>query len=86
MYEMRGPLYAALTRLGVQVRGVTRMDALLLSKKQAASALGISIRSIEYMLANGRLEGRRLGRRRLVTRRSIERLARMDVPTMSPAR
>ena len=60
------------------------MDALLLSKKQAASALGISIRSVEYMLANGRLEGRRLGRRRLVTRRSVERLARADVPTMSP--
>jgi excisionase family DNA binding protein len=60
------------------------MDALLLSKKQAASVLGISIRSVEYMLANGRLEGRRLGRRRLVTRRSIEKLARIDVPTMSP--
>jgi len=60
------------------------MDALLLSKKQAASVLGISIRSVEYMLANGRLEGRRLGRRRLVTRRSTEKLARADVPTMSP--
>lgn len=60
------------------------MDALLLTKKQAASALGISIRSVEYLLASRRLEGRRLGRRRLVTRRSVERLARADVPSMSP--
>jgi excisionase family DNA binding protein len=60
------------------------MDALLLTKKQAASALGISIRSVEYLLASGKLEGRRLGRRRLVTRRSAEKLARADVRTISP--
>jgi len=60
------------------------MDALLLTKKQAASVLGISIRSIEYMLGNGLLEGRRLGRRRLVTRRSVERLARADVLRIAP--
>jgi hypothetical protein len=60
------------------------MDALLLSKKQAASVLGISIRSVEYLLAKRQLEGRQLGRRKLVTRRSVERLARADVPTISP--
>jgi excisionase family DNA binding protein len=62
------------------------MDALLLTKKQAASVLGISIRSIEYMLGNGLLEGRRLGRRRLVTRRSVERLARADVLRIAPSK
>jgi excisionase family DNA binding protein len=60
------------------------MDALLLTKREAASALGISIRSVEYMLANRQLEGRRLGRRRLVTRKSVEGRARADVLRIAP--
>jgi excisionase family DNA binding protein len=60
------------------------MDELLLTKKQAASVLGISVRSVEYLLASRKLEGRRLGRRRLVIRRSVERVARTDMPSMSP--
>ena len=61
------------------------MDELLLTKRQAASVLGtISVRSVEYLLATGQLEGRKLGRRKLVTRRSVERLARADVPRIAP--
>ena len=62
------------------------MEALLLTKRQAASALAISIRSVEYLLAKRQLEGRQLGRRKLVTRRSVERLARADVPRIAPSK
>ena len=63
------------------------MDELLLTKRQAASVLGtISVRSVEYLLATGQLEGRKLGRRKLVTRRSVERLARADVPRIAPSK
>jgi hypothetical protein len=61
------------------------MDALLLTKKETAFVLGkISVRSVEYLLATGQLEGRQLGRRKLVTRRSVERLARADVLRIAP--
>jgi len=60
------------------------MDALLLTKRQAAFALGISVRSVEYLLAKRQLEARQLGRRKLVTRRSVERLARADVVRIAP--
>ena len=63
------------------------MDALLLTKKETAFVLGgICIRSVEYLLATGQLEGRQLGRRKLVTRRSVERLARADVPRIAPSK
>ena len=62
------------------------MDELLLTKRQAASALAISVRSVEYLLSKRQLEGRQLGRRKLVTRRSVEKLARADVPRIAPPR
>jgi hypothetical protein len=61
------------------------MDELLVTKRRTALILGeISIRSVEYLLATGQLEGRQMGRRKLVTRRSIERLARADVLRIAP--
>ncbi len=59
------------------------MDKILVSKKEAAALLGISLRTVENLIARKELESRRIGRRRLVPRVSLEKLARRDVP--SPA-
>lgn len=59
------------------------MDKILFSKKEAAAMLSISLRSVDYLIARKELEVRRIGKRRLVPRSSLEKLARRDVP--SPA-
>jgi excisionase family DNA binding protein len=59
------------------------MDKILLSKKEAASALGISVRTVENLIATKKLEARRIGRRRLVPRTALEKLARRDVTSPS---
>lgn len=46
------------------------MEPLLLTKREASEMLGVSIRSIEYMIRDGRLQARQMGRRRLVVRTS----------------
>jgi excisionase family DNA binding protein len=61
------------------------MDKILISKKEAAAALGVSLRTVENLIASKQLEARRIGRRRLVPRASLEKLARRDVPSVSRA-
>ncbi len=60
------------------------MNSLLLpylyGRRDAAEALGISIRSLDYLIASGQLPTRRIGRRRLVARSAIEQYARSDHP------
>jgi excisionase family DNA binding protein len=50
------------------------MEALAISINDAAKALGLGRTSIYVMIADGRLEAFKLGRRRLVTAESIRRL------------
>jgi excisionase family DNA binding protein len=59
------------------------MDKILFSKKEAAAMLSISPRSIDNLIARKELETRRIGRRRLVPRVSLEKLARRDTPSPS---
>jgi excisionase family DNA binding protein len=59
------------------------MDKILVSKKEAAALLGISLRTVENLIARKELEARRIGRRRLIPRVSLEKLARRDVPSPS---
>ena len=61
----------------------THMDKILFSKKEAAGLLSISPRSVDNLIARKELETRRIGRRRLIPRASLEKLARRDTP--SPA-
>jgi excisionase family DNA binding protein len=51
------------------------MEAIAISINDAAKALGLGRTSIYAMIADGRLESFKLGRRRLVTVASIQRLA-----------
>jgi excisionase family DNA binding protein len=63
----------------------SNMNKILVSKKEGAAALGISLRTIENLIAHKELETRRIGRRRLIVRTSLERLARRDVPSLNVA-
>jgi hypothetical protein len=51
------------------------MDQLLVSRRDAAIALGISLRSLDYLLARGELPSRQIGRRKMIARTALERFA-----------
>lgn len=51
------------------------MDQLLVGRHEAAAALGISLRSLDYNIARGELAVRRIGRRVLITRQELEQFA-----------
>ncbi len=55
-------------------------EPILLSKRESARALSISLRKLEYLIAAKELKVRRIGRRVLVPRRSLEDFARRDHP------
>ena len=57
------------------------MQQILLSKRDAAKALSISLRKIDYLIASKDLSVRRIGARILISRRSLEDFARRDHPT-----
>ena len=60
---------------------LARMDTpkkLLYTKREAAKALGISIRSIDYLVASRELTPRRIGRRVLLPATVLEQFARRD--------
>lgn len=51
-------------------------DKILLSRKDTAEALSISVRSLDYMIERGELPARKLGKRTLIPRVALERFAR----------
>lgn len=53
-------------------------DKVLYTKREAAHLLSISLRSLDYLIVSHQLPTRRIGRRVLVHRESIEQFARMD--------
>lgn len=57
------------------------MDTLLSPKREAARVLGISVRTLETLIALGELKSVRVGRRRLIPRAELERFVRRDHPT-----
>jgi len=58
-------------------------DRLLISKREAAIMLGLSMRTLNTLIAMQELPVRRIGRRRLIERRSLEQFAREDHATKS---
>jgi excisionase family DNA binding protein len=58
-------------------------EALALSKLEAARMLGVSIRTVDRLIALKHLPVRRLGRRVLIPRNSLQNLLRSDHPTHS---
>ena len=51
---------------------MTQAEILAFSRREAADALGISLRMLDYLLADGKIRGRRLGRRVLIPRAEVE--------------
>ena len=51
---------------------------LLFSKRAAAEALDLSLRTLDYLLASGELEYRKVGRKVLIPRASLTRFASGD--------
>jgi len=58
-------------------------DRLLVSKREAASLLSVSVRTIENLIAAKRLVARKLGRRTLIPRSALEQFIRRDTPSPS---
>jgi len=58
----------------------TTIIPILISKAACASILSVSVRAIDYLITNKKLESRRLGRRVLVVRSSVVRFAAKDNP------
>jgi excisionase family DNA binding protein len=57
----------------------------LLTRREAALALSVSVRTIDTLLASNELPSRRIGRRRLIALDTLQRFARRDHPTASRA-
>jgi excisionase family DNA binding protein len=53
-------------------------EPLALSRKDAAIALGVSLRTLDYLLASGELRGRRIGRRIVIPKVTLEAFLRRD--------
>jgi len=60
------------------------MDKILLSRTEAAAALGVSTRSLDYLIRTGGLVSRRIGRKRLVAWTELKRFASKDHPQIKP--
>lgn len=56
----------------------------LLTRKEAAKMLSLSVRTIQRLIVRGDLKARRMGSRVLVPRRELERLASRDVVRIRP--
>ena len=56
------------------------VEKLLYSRRDAAEALSLSIRSIDYLITTGRLSSRRIGSKILIPAGAIRRFAREDHP------
>jgi excisionase family DNA binding protein len=57
------------------------VETLLSAKREAAHVLGISVRTLETLIALGELKSVRVGRRRLIPRAELERFVRRDHQT-----
>lgn len=60
------------------------MEVLLLTRREAAQALGLSVRAIDYLVRQGRLASRKLGKRRLFPRAAVEKFAKRDCGRIVP--
>jgi hypothetical protein len=57
-----------------------QIEKWLFSRKESAYALGVSTRSVDYLIQQRKLETRRVGAKVLVTRESLRRFAAGDHP------
>jgi excisionase family DNA binding protein len=58
-------------------------EQLLISKREAASVLGVSVRTLENLISLKELPARRIGRRCLIERRALDLFVKRDHKTRS---
>lgn len=57
---------------------------LLYGKREAASVLGLSLRTVDLLIAAKELKSIRIGRRRMISGRELEQFVRRDHSTRPP--
>jgi excisionase family DNA binding protein len=57
-------------------------ERLAFNRPEAADALRVSLRTVDYLLAQGTLRGRRIGRRVVIPKTEIDKLLRHDTPVV----
>lgn len=68
------------------MNGIVEVSKILVSKREAAAALSLSVRTIENLIARKELVARRVGRRTLVVASSLTSFARRDHASPSPSK
>ena len=58
-------------------------ESILVSKRDSAAMLGVSVRTLENLIHWKELPVRRIGRRCLIERQALERFARRDHQTQA---
>ena len=58
-------------------------DQILLSRRQAAVALAVSLRTLDSLISSKQISVRRIGRRCLIPRRALDQFARHDHPNVT---
>jgi hypothetical protein len=58
------------------------VEKFLYSRRDAAVALSLSVRSVDYLITTGRLPMRRIGGRILIPANAVRRFAREDHPDL----
>jgi excisionase family DNA binding protein len=65
----------------------TKLEPVMVGKKTAAELTELSVRTIEYLIAQKSLPARKIGRRTLIPYRALQEFARRDTPVIEkPAR
>lgn len=55
------------------------IEAIAFTRREAADALRVSLRTVDYLLSNGALRGSRIGRRVVIPRAEVEELIRQGI-------
>jgi excisionase family DNA binding protein len=61
----------------------TTREPLLVSKRRAAEALSVSVRTVENLIVSKKLPSRKIGRRTLIPYSALRALASRDTPSPS---
>ncbi|HEX4381203.1 MAG TPA: excisionase family DNA-binding protein [Candidatus Acidoferrum sp.] len=62
------------------------IEKALLSRKEAAEYVSLSLSTLDVAIARGMLRVRRMGSRVLIPREELDRFVRRDVPNIWPAK
>jgi excisionase family DNA binding protein len=65
-------------------RSIDTRSKALISRKEAAAVLSISVSTLEQLIIQGEIKTRSLGRRVLIPREQLDRLAQRDVRVIWP--